>query len=160
MSVLDINSALTSGQTAIVDRLDITTPNGTKLRAKPRDGHAAAGRTIGVTCPAAATGLAYVAYPSCHAVAAIDTATGIVQQAITFDASGVPTIVADGNISCPDECAGAPVTAGTRPVALSPRACSARKQSATGRVPAQPARARGTRCCRARTSARHVQHQT
>lgn len=119
MSVLDINSALASGQSAIVDRLDVTTPNGTKLRSKPMAmAMQPPGGTIGVTCPSTATGLAYVAYPSCHAVAAIDTATGIVQQAITFDVNGVPTIVPDGNISCPDECSGAPITAGTRPVTL------------------------------------------
>jgi len=120
MSILDVTSALTAGQTAIVDRLDVTTPNGGKLRSKPAAMQMQPpGGTIGVTCPAGATGLAYVAYPSCHAVAAIDTATGVVQQAITFDASGVPTIVPDGNISCPDECGGEPITAGTRPVTLS-----------------------------------------
>jgi hypothetical protein len=119
MSILDINSALTSGQTAIVDRLGVTTPNGAKVRSKPiAMAMQPPGGTIGVTCPATATGLAYVAYPSCHAVAAVDTATGIVQQAITFDASGVPTIVPDGNITCPDECGGELVTAGTRPVTL------------------------------------------
>ena len=81
MSVLDINSRARQRPTAIVDRLDVTTPNGTKLRSKPiAMAMQPAGGTIGVTCPAAATGLAYVAYPSCHAVAAIDTATGIVQR--------------------------------------------------------------------------------
>ena len=68
--------------------------------------------------PAEPTGLAYIAYPSCHAVAGIDVSTGTIVTHILFDAMGVPTVVPNGNLSCPAECDGMPTTPGTRPVAL------------------------------------------
>src|SRR5438309_525509 len=76
MSYLDINSALASvysgGPSATVDRLDVTTPGGAKLRSRPAAmAMQPPGGTIGVTCGATATGLVYVAYPSCHAVVAV-----------------------------------------------------------------------------------------
>src|SRR5688572_32265488 len=76
--------------------------------------------TIGVACPAAPTGLAYIAYPSCHMVAGVDVSTGTIVTAITFDATGVPTVMADPtNVSCPSECDGTGMIApGIRPVAL------------------------------------------
>lgn len=123
MSILDINSAMASqasGQTPIVDRLDVTDATGKKVRAKPATMQMQPpGGTVGNECGPTATGLAWVAYPSCHAVAAIDTATGKVARAITFDSAGTPTIDTSGNLSCPDECAGEPVTPGFRPVTLS-----------------------------------------
>jgi hypothetical protein len=66
----------------------------------------------------------YVAYPSCHTVAAVDAATGKVVAHIDYDASGALTVVRDGTLSCPMECtaekvAPAPVGTGPRPVALS-----------------------------------------
>jgi hypothetical protein len=75
-----------------------------------------------------ATGRVYIAYPSCHLVAGVDTETGKIVAGITFDAAGTPSILSGAaldNVSCPDECANAagvfangPVTAGVRPVAL------------------------------------------
>ncbi|MBV8762286.1 MAG: hypothetical protein JO257_33655 [Deltaproteobacteria bacterium] len=120
MSVLDINSAMAGGQNAIVDRLAVTDAAGNKVRSKPAamQMQPPAG-VMGVQCGPTATGIAWVAYPSCHAVAAIDTATGKVQRAIKFDAAGVATVDPTGNLSCPDECSGAAVMPGTRPVALS-----------------------------------------
>jgi hypothetical protein len=119
MSILDINTALTDGQNAKVDRLAVTNGAGQPVRAK-----AAAmvmeppGGTIGATCPDTATGLAYVAFPSCHLVAGIDTATGTIKDGVQWDASGVPTLIDPMTISCPDECSGDAVTPGFRPVAL------------------------------------------
>lgn len=120
MSILDINSAMANGQTAIVDRLDVTDASGNKVRSKPAAMQMQPpGGTVGVACGPTASGLAWVAYPSCHAIAAIDVSTGKVQSSITFDPSGVPTLDATGNLSCPDECSGAAVTPGFRPVTLS-----------------------------------------
>lgn len=119
MSILDVNTALADGQNAIVDRLAVTNGSGQPVRAK-----AAAmvmeppGGTVGVTCPATATGLAYVAFPSCHLVAGIDTATGTIMDGVQWDASGVPSLIDPMTITCPDECAGDAITPGVRPVTL------------------------------------------
>jgi hypothetical protein len=119
LSVLDINSALASDKTAIVDRLAVTNGSGTPLRARPAAmAMQPPAGTIGVECPATATGLAYVAYPSCHLVAAIDTATGMIQDGLQWDAAGVPSAIDPATITCPDECAGEATTAGPRPVTL------------------------------------------
>ncbi len=57
-----------------------------------------------VTCPTAAEGLAYVAYPSCHLVAAVDLATGNIVSSLSFPAGGgVPTI-GGADVTCPAEC--------------------------------------------------------
>ena len=118
MSVLDINSAVIN-QKPIVDRLAVTNGNGTPLRARPAAmAMQPPGGTIGVECPATATGLAYVAYPSCHLVAAIDTATGVIKDGLQWDAAGIPGPIDPATITCPDECAGEAITAGTRPVTL------------------------------------------
>jgi hypothetical protein len=119
LSVLDINSAITNGQGAIVDRLAVTNGSGTPVRARPAAmAMQPPGGTIGVSCPATATGLAYVAYPSCHLVAAIDTATGVIKDGLQWDAAGVPSSIDPATITCPDECAGEATTAGPRPVTL------------------------------------------
>ena len=120
LSILDINSAMSGGQNAIIDRLDVTDASGNKVRAKPAAMQMQPpGGTVGVACGPTASGIAWVAYPSCHAVAAVYVSTGKVQRAFTFDAAGVPTIDTSGNLSCPDECSGAAVTPGFRPVTLS-----------------------------------------
>src|SRR6185437_13159134 len=93
--------------------------SGMPVRAKP----AAivvepASGTIGASCPATPTGIVYVAYPSCHLVAAIDSSSGTVVAGVQFDVNGVPSIV-DGNVSCPDECSGGgQITDGPRPTSL------------------------------------------
>jgi len=77
------------------------------------------GGTIGVACPKQGSGVVYVAYPSCHSVAAINAGDGSVLGHIDFDSTGVATYLADGNLSCPDECgAGGAIAPGIRPVAL------------------------------------------
>jgi hypothetical protein len=119
MSILDINTAIADGQNAVVDRLAITNGSGAPVHAKPAAmAMQPAGGTIGVSCPATATGLAYVAFPSCHLVAAVDTATGVIKDGLQFDAAGVPTKIDPAAITCPDECAGEATTAGVRPVTL------------------------------------------
>jgi hypothetical protein len=129
LSALDITSALSyqadpkdalaNNQPVRVSRLSLVNGAGIPMRAKPAAivSEPAAG-TIGFACPATPTGLVYVAYPGCHLVAGIDTATGTVVTGIQFDANGTPTIV-DGTVTCPDECSGgAQTTAGPRPTSL------------------------------------------
>jgi hypothetical protein len=77
------------------------------------------GQPIGVECPAEPEGLAYIAYPDCHLVAAVRVATGTIERAIRFNPDGTTEIVPDGNVSCPAQCGGGGTfVAGERPVAL------------------------------------------
>ena len=122
LSTLDVNTALKAAEgessEPLVKRLEVTNAAGEVVRARPAAMvFEPAGGTIGAACPAQPTGLAYIAYPGCHMVAGVDTATGTIVTSITFDALGVPT-VGDGNVSCPAECDGAAITPGVRPVAL------------------------------------------
>ncbi len=129
MSALNINTALdyatntqqalANHETVLVDEFPVMSSTGVALRAKPAAMVAEpAGGTIGVECPATPTGLVYVAYPSCHLVAGIDTSTGTVVTGIQYDSSGVASIVG-GDVTCPDECGGGGVIAsGPRPITL------------------------------------------
>ncbi|MBA3819049.1 MAG: hypothetical protein H0X17_09170, partial [Deltaproteobacteria bacterium] len=130
LSVLDINSALDITTGIDVHRLAVTTAAGVPLRAKPAAMVVEPNTdVIGNACPIggptaarpgepSATGIAYIAYPSCHLVAGVDLASGRIVTGVQYDALGVPQIV-DGNVTCPDECGvGTPTTQGTRPVAL------------------------------------------
>lgn len=129
LSVVDINSALNyatnvsaavaNGQGVEVHRLDVVNSAGVPIRAKPAAmvAEPPAG-TIGTTCSAQPTGLVYVAYPNCHLVAGIDTATGQIVTGVQYDSQGVASIV-HGDVSCPDECGvGGTIAVGRRPVAL------------------------------------------
>jgi hypothetical protein len=119
LSYLDIGTALDGTPGATVDSATIKNAAGAVIHAKPAAiAMQPAGGVIGVPCPQQPTGLVYIAYPSCHAVAAVDLASNTVVASIQYDASGVPA-VKDGNLTCADECAGEPVTPGTRPVTLS-----------------------------------------
>ena len=56
---------------------------------------------------AAPSGLVYVAYPSCQAVAVVDTATNEVVASVTFAADGTATI-GGADLACPVDCEGIP----------------------------------------------------
>jgi hypothetical protein len=132
LSTLDITSALdnltfTSGKPAtsvIVNRLDVKDAAGKPIRARPAAMVMEPNTTVvGNRCGATASGLAYVAYPSCHLVAAVDTATGTIVSRIQYDASGTPQVLPDGNAMCPAECPDASgkldaISDGVRPVTL------------------------------------------
>jgi hypothetical protein len=119
LSVIDVDRIVQRSTLPLVRKLDVTTPAGTPILARPaamiadvRDSE------IGVACPAQPTGLIYIAYPSCHAVAVVDAATGVAQSSIRFDAAGTAT-VGDGNLACPIECGmRMPIADGGRPVTL------------------------------------------
>jgi len=122
LSALDVTSAITSAidssTDARVNRIQVKNAMGQVIDARPAAMVAEpAGGTIGAECSMTPQGLVYVAYPSCHLVAGIDTATGTIVTSIDYS-SGTPT-VGDGNVSCPAECGGGgTITAGIRPVAL------------------------------------------
>ena len=122
LSALDVTSAISSalggGTDARVNRIQVKNAAGQVISARPAAMVAEpTGGTIGAKCSASPQGLVYIAYPSCHAVAAVDTATGMIVSSIDYS-TGTPTL-RDGNLSCPAECGGGgTITAGIRPVAL------------------------------------------
>ncbi len=119
LSSLDIGTALDGQPGARVDRLEITNASGVPIHARATAMVAepsALSTTVGATCPMQATGLMYIAFPSCHLVAGVDISTAQIVTGISY-ASGTPQLV-DGNVTCPDECAGDPPTPGIRPVAV------------------------------------------
>jgi len=125
ISELAVNSVFEAEP--VVNRLEVKNASGIPMRARPsamafEPGGGIIGKNWGTadapnSCPAQATGLAYMAYPNCHLVAGVDVSTGTIVTGIQFDAMGVPSVV-DGNVTCPAECDGAPTTTGVRPVAL------------------------------------------
>jgi hypothetical protein len=124
LSAVDTSSAIAAAigsdtaRNVRVNRIDVKNASGQVIRAKPAAmvGEPAGG-TIGESCSTTPQGLVYIAYPSCHVVAAVDTSTGTIVSSIDYS-SGTPTL-GGGNISCPDECGGGgTVTAGIRPVAI------------------------------------------
>ena len=110
MTSLDVTSALDISRATSIARIPITTATGDLLRAKPST--MAGGPpddTIGVACPETPTGPLYVAYPTCHLVAVVDAATGVVQSGIQFAEDGSATLT-DGAVSCPQECGDGSIT--------------------------------------------------
>src|SRR5690606_18273741 len=110
LTALDVTSALDIRSEARISRIPVTSSTGERLRARPRTITAgAAETTIGLECPGHGEGavrpegLVYVAYPACHLVAAIDTATGQVTGGVQFAEDGSATIT-DGAVTCPSEC--------------------------------------------------------
>ncbi len=120
MSVLELDSALVDPPEPVVNRLEVVDGAGTPVLSKPA---AMAGtpqsEVIGNACPVEAQGLVYVAYPACNLVAGVDTSTGQVVTGILYDAAGVPSIVTNPTLDCPNECAlGEASNPGPRPVTL------------------------------------------
>jgi hypothetical protein len=119
----DPQTALSNNQPVRITSMPVVNASGVPLRAKPAAIVAEpAGGTIGVTCSSTPTGLAYVAYPSCHLVAGIDLSTGTVVSALLLDATGTANSLAGSdlaNVTCPDECSGGgQTTPGPRPTSL------------------------------------------
>lgn len=124
LSDLEVNSAVLDKK-PIINRYQVKNGAGVAITAKPAALISEpADKVIGKACPTDTTGapipngLVYIAYPGCHAVAIVDSATGIVQKAIQYDALGVPSVVDGMNLTCPDECGSDIATAGTRPVTI------------------------------------------
>ena len=124
LSGLDIGSAVDQDPAVRVIRIPVKNANGDVMRAKPAAMVAEPPTdVIGATCSAnQPTGTVYVAYPSCHLVAAIDTSTGTIVGGVRYDGAGVASLLTAAEIpsvSCPAECdGGGVVTSGVRPVAL------------------------------------------
>nr|MBA3462001.1 hypothetical protein [Deltaproteobacteria bacterium] len=119
LSALDITSALDTSADVRVSRITVKNSLGQVVKARPAAmvGEPAGG-TIGAACSSTPTGLVYLAYPNCHAVAAVDTTTGMIVSHIDYS-TGTPQMRA-GDLTCADECdgGGGTVTAGIRPVTL------------------------------------------
>lgn len=146
LSELDVNTALNGvsadgtpakASKVRIERVAVHNRNGAPILAKPAAMVAEPGTTVvGQSCPVdgagntVATGKVYIAYPSCHLVAEVDTSDGSIVSAIGFDATGVATILSgaalDG-VTCPTECTSAggaivppsSMDLAPRPVALS-----------------------------------------
>ena len=118
LSVIDLDRLVTGQGGGVVSALDITA-GGQPLLARPAAMVAAdLASAVGVECPADPIGIHYIAYPDCHAVAAVDAATGEVVASIRFGADGTATL-GDGALVCPRQCgARDPIVDGARPVAL------------------------------------------
>src|SRR5690606_631907 len=81
LAAVNVTSALTPTRIAEVNRLSITTPAGDLMLSRPRS--ITTGPQIeelGQVCPVSAAGTAYLSYPDCHLVAAVDAATGQIQS--------------------------------------------------------------------------------
>jgi hypothetical protein len=122
LSVIDVGTAVDNtigaDSSVTVNRLAVKNAAGEEILARPAAMVGSPpGGEIGFACPAQPTGVVYIAYPSCHLVAAVDSATGTIVSGIDYS-SGTPTIT-DGNVSCPAECGGGGTfTAGIRPTSL------------------------------------------
>jgi hypothetical protein len=119
LSVVDVASVASFKPEPIVNRLDVTNASGDPVVARPAAMIAANGwSTIGVACPAAATGVLWIAYPDCHLVAAVDPGTGVIKAGVKFAADGTATITS-GAVSCPAQCGGeGTITDGFRPMTV------------------------------------------
>jgi len=127
MSALEVNTAVARVfgdiDTQInVQRLTVKNASGTPIDARPAAmAINANGAVIGEACPATPIGIAYLAYPSCNLVAAVDVSTATIVGGIRYDDSGA-SIVPEAELatlSCPSECAsGGVIPSGTRPVTL------------------------------------------
>ena len=122
LSALEVNTVLDRTADVNVQRLDVKNGSGARIDARPAAMAMAPGvAQIGQACPAQAQGVAYIAYPGCQLVAAVDLATSTIVSGVRFDATG-PSIVPQAELatlSCPSECDGGAVgMSGTRPVAL------------------------------------------
>lgn len=106
LSVLDTTSAVNTLTIPTIGRTAITNAAGEVVDAKPRAITMGPQSTeYGVACPAEPRGIAYVAYPDCNLVAAVDLASGQIQAGVQFDEDGNAQIV-DGNVQCRSQCGG------------------------------------------------------
>jgi hypothetical protein len=134
LSVLDVNSAVAAATDSSlqvkVDRVPVKNKAGAAILSRPAAMVAQPGSTVvGNACPVPSAttppDLVYIAYPSCHLVAAVDisTGSGVVVGGVQYSASGVPVVLSGAaldSVSCPAECSGAvdPQRMTPRPVAL------------------------------------------
>lgn len=106
LSTIDVTSALDFTRSASVVRTPVTDASGTILRSKPR-AIAAPPQTdeIGFSCPEEPEGIAYVAYPSCDLVAAIDLASGSFAGGVVLRDDGTTELATEADLAaCPVEC--------------------------------------------------------
>ncbi len=106
LSSLDMTSADSSEVGPKISRITIQNAAGEVIDAKPA-AMVMSPQTlaVGSACPETPIGTAYVAYPDCNLVAAVDLESGVIQGGLQFDADGNVTVV-DGNVRCASQCGG------------------------------------------------------
>lgn len=131
LSLLRLDTALSLGGQAVVNRMKVkngaaevtAAPAAMMVEPGPQildTGEVTADPQvlIGQRCGAQATGLAYVAYPECRAVAVVDLANGQIVKGVQFDAAGAASVV-DPGAGWATACGGSAVmTAGPQPASL------------------------------------------
>ena len=118
LSTLNVTSAASTLRGPEIGRIAITNAMDEVIDAKPSAIVVSPQTTeVGNECPAQPTGIAYVAYPDCNLVAAVDLSTGVITGGLRFLPDG-SAVVTDGNVSCRSQCGGgvaAPPDAGPGP---------------------------------------------
>jgi hypothetical protein len=112
LSIMDAQMAIE--QEPSVSRRSVVNSNGALIDAEPRMMTAEPSGPAGNDpCGPDPTGLLYIAYPRCNAVAVVDPAGGMYQvvAAIQFAEDGTPAIT-DGSLACPSECGNLDATGG------------------------------------------------
>ncbi len=105
LTALNVNTAVALREVATSDRI-LLTASGTEFFSKPGDMAIwPQDKPIGVECPVSTEGVAYVTFPDCHFVGAVDLATGEIAGGIAFDATGSASIVATPPV-CASSCGG------------------------------------------------------
>lgn len=110
LSILDVASAVDPFATPAITHAQVTTPSGEVVLARPQAMVASPGLAadqVGQVCPDTSTGLLYVAYPGCHAVAVIEAGTGTIVSAIELSDDGTAQVTA-GELACAAECGARP----------------------------------------------------
>jgi hypothetical protein len=133
LSTFDVTPAVDGNPATPVEvnRVPVFSAAGDEIRARPAAMISEPNtQEVGNLCPAQPQGLMYIAYPSCHLVAAVQVGLGpdmitraTIVAGIKYDALGMATITG-GDVSCPQECTAetvmpGPIAKGPRPVALS-----------------------------------------
>lgn len=114
LSVLDVPSLVSGGDVPVVRTVSVRNAAGEPLAARPRAIVAEApqpttGEPMASECSDSPDSLIYVAYPDCHAVAAIHAGTGEIRASIVFAEDG-SAILGDGNLDCAAAACGAATT--------------------------------------------------
>jgi hypothetical protein len=111
LSLIEVASVLSGTEVPAVRSIPVINAAGDPLAARPRAIVAQpASTSLGFECPDSPDSLVYVAFPDCHAVAAIHAATGEIRAHIVFAEDGSAKVVNDGTLSCGVTTCGAPTT--------------------------------------------------
>jgi hypothetical protein len=121
LSIIDVAPVVSGAEVPVVHTVPLRNAAGEPLAARPRaivaevelppppmEGEDEAVK-VGFECGAEPDSLVWVAFPDCHAVAAVHAATGEVRASVLFAADG-SAVLGDGNLTCGAATCGAPAT--------------------------------------------------